>query len=116
MKAKIRFVVQPGGGCRSLEAVSASACRDWDLTRLSTGLPTGLYDDFGGSVSPQEPMGGSGTGAQRERRQEQKGHGQGKKLRKSFAYVNRRAGELRGSSQGKVIQKLLKVIKKGFGS
>lgn len=31
----------------------------------------------GGPTGPQEPKGGSGTGAQRKRRQEQKGHGQG---------------------------------------
>ena len=31
----------------------------------------------GGFTGPQEPKGGSGTGAQRKRRQEQKGHVQG---------------------------------------
>lgn len=43
-----------------------------------TQLFTGPSADFGGSTRTQESKGESGTGAQGERRQEQRGHGQDK--------------------------------------
>jgi len=46
------------------------------LEGLGCGCPQAC-PVVGGPTGPQEPKGGSGTGAQRKRRQEQKGHGQG---------------------------------------
>ena len=69
-KAKMRQVVQPGGGGRSSWARLIGA--------TGTQLSRGPSNDFGGSTRPQVSKGGSGTGAQRGRRQEPKGHGQDK--------------------------------------
>lgn len=65
-------------------------------------LCAGLSADFGGFSRLQGSKGRKGTGAQRERRLQEKGHGQDKKLCKTFAHINRRAWELSGSSQGKI--------------
>lgn len=63
----------------SLEEVEGHG-RHWAHVIEGTGtqLFTGPFADFGGSTRTQESKGESGTGAQRERRQEQRGHGQDK--------------------------------------
>lgn len=95
-KAKMRQVVQPGGGGRSSEAMSTSDWRDWDtavqrpirwLWRLhqATGVQGRKWD----RSTKRKETGTEGSWA-------------GQKLRKIFAYVSRRAGELDRSSRGEI--------------